>query len=55
MVSKCFMNSFLMLCEGRFNLFGMDLLSPIKAQGCISSFFPPLEGFLSGRSGTCFS
>lgn len=30
MVSKCFMNRFLMLWEGRFNLFRMDLLSPIK-------------------------
>lgn len=31
MVSKCFMNRFLVLCEGGFNLFGVDLLSPIKA------------------------
>lgn len=30
MVSKCFMNRFLVLREGGFNFFRTDLLSPVK-------------------------
>lgn len=43
MVSKCFMNRFLVHCEGRFNLFGMDFLSPIKL-GSVNQLLPCAEG-----------
>ena len=55
MVSKCFMNRFLVLCEGEFNLFRMDLLSPVKLQSVCNQPLSSTEGLYTWQRWGLFS